>query len=45
MDLNVAYHNISNLEPIIEERQMITGYYYKQTPKLPKVSAACSFTS
>jgi hypothetical protein len=36
MDLNKVYHNISSLEQIFEERQMIMGHYYKTAAKVAK---------
>lgn len=38
MNLNKVYHNISSLEQIFEERQMITGHYYKSAAKVDKKS-------
>jgi len=36
MELNKVYHNISSLEQIFEERQMIMGHYYKSAAKVAK---------
>jgi len=36
MDLNKVYHNISSLEQIFEERQIIMGHYYKSAAKVAK---------
>jgi hypothetical protein len=45
MDLNKVYHNISNLEQIIEEDKRSWAATKDALPKLPEVSAPCSFTS
>jgi len=36
MNLNKVYHNLSSLEQIFEERQMIMGHYYKSAAKVAK---------